>query len=157
MYYGDEKFCKIKTFFTIHNIEYQGKFGMDTYGSLFGFPNSILDFVEYNGCVNLMKGAIEMSDIVTTVSPTYAQEIKHAFFAHGLEDVIKRNEHKLAGILNGIDLDYYNPETDKCLFANYSVKVPFSVFVITKVSSSSPVSGFIYVKNSISSIFPWNS
>lgn len=122
MYYGDEKFSKIKTVFTIHNIEYQGKFGMDTYGSLFGFPNSILNYVEYNDCVNLMKGAIEMSDIVSTVSPTYAQEIKHSFFAHGLEDVIKRNERKFAGILNGIDLDYYNPEKDKCLFKNYSVE-----------------------------------
>lgn len=121
MYFGDEKFRKIKTVFTIHNIEYQGIFGMDTYSSLFGFSDNIKNYIEFDGCVNLMKGAIEMSDLVTTVSPTYANEIKYPFFAHGLEDIIKRNEWKLHGILNGIDIDYYNPEKDKYLFANYSV------------------------------------
>lgn len=121
MYYGDEKFNKIKTVFTIHNIEYQGIFGMETYGDLFGFSESIRDFVSFNGAVNLMKGAIEMTDIVSTVSPTYADEIKHSFFAHGLENIIIRNENKLSGILNGIDVDYYNPETDKYLFKNYSI------------------------------------
>ena len=120
MYYGDENFRKIKTIFTIHNIEYQGKFGMETYADLFGFPESIRSFVEFDGLVNLMKGAIEMTDVVSTVSPTYANEIKYPFFAHGLDSVINRNEHKLCGILNGIDVDYYNPKTDKCIFANYS-------------------------------------
>lgn len=122
MYYGDESFRKIKTVFTIHNIEYQGIFGMDTYESLFGFSESIKNFIEFDGCVNLMKGAIEMTDLVSTVSPTYAEEIKTSFFAHGLENIIKRNANKLSGILNGIDIDYYNPETDKCLFKNYSSK-----------------------------------
>ena len=121
MYYGDEKFRKIKTIFTIHNIEYQGIYDMFTYGDLFGFPESIKSFVEFNGAVNLMKGAIEMSDIVSTVSPSYANEIKNPFFAHGLEDIICRNQNKLRGILNGIDVDYYNPETDKFIFKNYSI------------------------------------
>ena len=121
MYYGDEKFRNIKTVFTIHNIEYQGIFSMDTFGDLFGFSESIKQYVEFNFSVNLMKGAIEMSDIVSTVSPTYAEEIKNTFFAHGLENIIIRNQHKLHGILNGIDLDYYNPETDKYLFKNYSL------------------------------------
>lgn len=120
MYYGDENFRRIKTVFTIHNIEYQGKFGMETYADLFGFPDSILSFVECDGLVNLMKGAIEMTDIVSTVSPTYANEIKYPFFAHGLDSVMRRNEHKLVGILNGIDIDYYNPKTDKSVFANYT-------------------------------------
>lgn len=121
MYYGDEKFRKVKSVFTIHNIEYQGIFGMDTFGDVFGFPEAIKDFVEFNGSVNLMKAAIEMTDIVSTVSPTYAEEIKSSYFAHGLENIINRNANKLYGILNGIDIDYYNPETDKYLFANYSV------------------------------------
>ena len=120
MYYGDDKFRRIKTVFTIHNIEYQGKFGMETYSDLFGFPDSIMSFVEYDGLVNLMKGAIEMTDIVSTVSPTYAGEIKYPFFAHGLDPVICRNERKLVGILNGIDIDYYDPKTDKSIFAKYS-------------------------------------
>ena len=121
MYFGDENFRKIKTVCTIHNIEYQGYFGMETYGDIFGFPESIKDFVEFNGGVNLMKGAIEMTDIVSTVSPTYAEEIKQPFFAHGLDPIILRNENKLYGILNGIDIDYYNPETDKYLFKNYTL------------------------------------
>ncbi len=120
MYYGDEQFRRIKTVFTIHNIEYQGIFGMETYADLFGFTDSIKQYVEFKDTVNLMKGAIEMTDIVSTVSPTYAQEIKYPFFAHGLENIISRNEHKLCGILNGIDIDYYNPETDKYIFKNYS-------------------------------------
>ncbi len=121
MYYGDEKFRRIKTVFSIHNIEYQGVFGMNTYTDLFGFSDSIKQYVEFDGAVNLMKGAIEMTDVVSTVSPTYAEEIKNSYYAHGLENIINRNAYKLCGILNGIDTDYYNPETDKYLFANYSV------------------------------------
>ena len=119
MYYNDEKYRNIKTVFTIHNIEYQGKFSMDIYDDLFGFSQDNKHIIEFNGALNLMKGAIEMTDIVSTVSPTYANEIKYAFFAHGLENIVIRNEQKLTGILNGIDIDYYNPETDKCLFKNY--------------------------------------
>lgn len=122
MYYGNPEFNRIKTVFTIHNIEYQGKFDMFTYGDMFGFPESIKNFVEFDGAVNLMKGAIEMSDIVSTVSPSYANEIKYAYYAHGLEDIIIRNQHKLYGILNGIDVEYYNPKTDKNIFMNYSAK-----------------------------------
>ncbi|MBQ8197687.1 MAG: glycogen synthase GlgA [Clostridia bacterium] len=120
MYYNDAKFAKIKSIFTIHNIEYQGIFNMYCYGDIFGFPQAIEQFVEFDGNVNLMKAAIEMTDIVSTVSPTYAEEIKDSFFAHGLENIIRKNSHKLYGILNGIDVDYYNPETDKFLFKNYS-------------------------------------
>ena len=121
MYYVNENFRKIKTIFTIHNIEYQGVFGMDTYEDLFGFSQENKNFIEFNGCVNLMKGAVEMADIVSTVSPTYAEEIKQPYYAHGLENIIIRNKQKLHGILNGIDVDYYNPETDKCLFKTYSI------------------------------------
>ncbi len=121
MYYPDEKFRRIKTVFTIHNIEYQGKYGMELYGDLFGFDPSLYNYVEYESCINLMKGAIEMSDKVTTVSPTYANEIKDPYFAHGLENVIKRNAFKLSGILNGIDYEYYNPATDTHIEKNYSV------------------------------------
>ena len=121
MYYGNEKFRKIKSVFTIHNIEYQGIFNMDTFAELFGFSDNTRPFVEFNGSVNLMKAAIEMTDIVSTVSPSYANEIKDSYFAHGLENIIIRNERKLHGILNGIDVDYYNPETDKYIFKNYSL------------------------------------
>ena len=120
MYYNDPDFRKIKTVFTIHNIEYQGWYGMDCYENLFGFDGSLYKFIEFKNCINLMKAAIEMSDYVTTVSPTYAREIKDPFFAHGLEGVIERNSHKLSGILNGIDYDFYNPNTDIHIEKNYS-------------------------------------
>ena len=118
--YGDT-FNNIKSVFTIHNIEYQGVYSMDTFTELFGFSENIRNFVEFNGALNLMKGAIEMTDVLSTVSPSYANEIKHSFFAHGLENIIIKNEQKLCGILNGIDIDYYNPETDPYVFKNYSV------------------------------------
>ena len=120
MYYKDPDFRRMKTVFTIHNIEYQGWYGMDCYENLFGFDGSLYKYIEFKNCINLMKAAIEMSDYVTTVSPTYANEIKDPFFAHGLEGVIERNAHKLTGILNGIDFDFYNPETDIHIEKNYS-------------------------------------
>ncbi len=120
MYYNDPDFRKIKTVFTIHNIEYQGWYGMDCYENLFGFDGSLYKYIEFKNCINLMKAAIEMSDYVTTVSPTYANEIKDPFFAHGLEGVIERNAHKLSGILNGIDYDFYNPNTDIHIEKNYN-------------------------------------
>ena len=120
LYNWSVDFRQIKTVFTIHNIEYQGKFGNDTRGDLFGFPSNIYSAIEFDGCINLMKGAIELADAVSTVSPTYAEEIKNPFFAHGMENIIRRNEGKLCGILNGIDTESYNPASDKTLFANYS-------------------------------------
>ena len=111
---------KIKTVFTIHNIEYQGKYSFDILGDLFGISDEYRNFLDNDGIINLMKGAMELCDRLTTVSPTYAQEIKDDYFAHGLASVVRRNEHKLTGILNGIDYDFYNPEIDKMLFAQYS-------------------------------------
>lgn len=110
----------IHALFTIHNIEYQGKYPLDILGDLFGLPEEARGLVEYQGCINLMKGAIECSEMFSTVSPTYAKEIQTAQYAHGLQDIICKNAFKLTGILNGIDVDAYNPETDKALFANYT-------------------------------------
>lgn len=112
----------IRAVFTIHNIEYQGQFSLDTLGDIFGLPDNCRDLIEYDNCINLMKGAIECSEAVTTVSPTYAKEIRQPYFAHGLDPIIRRNEGKLCGILNGIDYDFYNPATDTALFANYDSK-----------------------------------
>lgn len=110
----------IRSVFTIHNIEYQGKYSLDILEDLFDIPNYYRNYVEFDGCINLMKGAIEVSEKFSTVSPKYAEEIKDPYYAHGLESIIQRNEFKLCGILNGIDVDSYNPETDKALFANYN-------------------------------------
>ena len=114
----------IKALFTIHNIEYQGWYSMDALEDLFGISHDFKHLLEFNGDINLMKGAIECCEKFSTVSPTYANEIKDPYFAHGLDEIVRRNEFKLTGILNGIDPDYYNPSTDKALFANYSAEEP---------------------------------
>ena len=126
--YLKTSYCKcpeyqfIRALFTIHNIEYQGKYSMDILGDLFGIDDEYAGLMEYDGCINLMKAAIECCEQFSTVSPTYAKEIMTAQYAHGLQDIICKNENKLTGILNGIDVDAYNPETDKALFENYSAE-----------------------------------
>ncbi len=112
----------VSTVFTIHNIEYQGQFSGSVLEDLFGISYREYMSVEYHGCINLMKGAIDYSDAVTTVSPTYADEIKRPEYAHGLENVLLKNAYKLRGILNGIDTDVYNPATNPALFKNYDDK-----------------------------------
>lgn len=119
IYCQKDKYRDIKTVFTVHNIEYQGKFSLDNLQWLFGIDAYYQGLTEYNGCINLMKGAIECCDRFSTVSPTYAEEIKDPYFSHGLDAIVRRNESKLCGILNGIDTEYYDPATDKAIFALY--------------------------------------
>ena len=102
----------IKTVFTIHNIEYQGKYDFHILGDVFGLGEDAHGILEYDGSINLMKGAIVCADRVSTVSPRYAEEICTADYAHRLEYIIRAERSKLRGILNGIDYDYYNPEAD---------------------------------------------
>jgi starch synthase len=124
LYDGVPAIDAIRTVFTIHNIEYQGRFSPDILESVFGLPRSVFDggTLEFMGGINLMKGAIEISDRVTTVSPTYALELQYSFYAHGLEGVIRSNIYKMTGILNGIDMDAYDPNTDKNLPATFSAE-----------------------------------
>lgn len=121
-YKHDELYSRIKTVYTIHNIQYQGKYGMELYGDLLGLKPGRESIVEYDGCVNFMKGAIQCADKVTTVSPTYAREILEPYYSHGLDSILKQFTYKLTGIVNGIDYDVYNPETDTLIFKNYSAK-----------------------------------
>lgn len=111
---------QIRSLFTIHNIEYQGKNDLKMIEDVIGLPMEASGILEYNGCVNLMKAAIECADKVNTVSPTYAEELKDDYFAKGLAQIIQRNASKVSGILNGIDMEVYNPATDDALFENYS-------------------------------------
>ncbi|NCE65164.1 glycogen synthase GlgA [Pseudoflavonifractor sp. 524-17] len=113
-----------KSVFTIHNIEYQGRYGRGLLEDLFGLNSGYFHehMVAYHGDINLMKGAIYAADYVTTVSPTYAGELQYAFYAHGLEGVVSDNRHKLRGILNGIDMDLYNPTAEGSLAAPYSAE-----------------------------------
>ena len=111
-----------KSVFTIHNIEYQGRFDRNILGDVLGLDESYFreDMLSYYGDVNLVKGAIYAADYITTVSPTYAKELQYAFYAHGLEGVIADNYHKFTGILNGIDMAHNDPANDPFLPAPYS-------------------------------------
>ena len=119
-----EKYSNIKTVFTIHNIQYQGVFSKEIMNDVLDIDPSDVNAVENDGSVNLMKGAIELADAVNTVSPSYAEEIKTAYYAHGLESIINERSFKICGILNGIDTDRYNPWTDKHIIKRYSAKNP---------------------------------
>ncbi|HIQ59737.1 MAG TPA: glycogen synthase GlgA [Candidatus Merdivicinus intestinavium] len=112
----------IKTVFSIHNIEFQGKYDMSILESVFGIYPSQRSLLEFDGCINLMKGAIECSNIVTTVSRTYAEEILDPYFSFGLHPILEARKYKLHGIVNGIDTELFNPETDANIKTNYSVK-----------------------------------
>lgn len=104
-----DSLCGIRTVYTIHNIEYQGKFDSAILGDVFAL-DGYSNVVEYNGCINLMKGALSVSDYITTVSPNYAFELHHDFFAFGLADIIHNASAKLTGVINGIDYTYFSPE-----------------------------------------------
>ncbi len=113
------EYSGIKTVYTIHNIEYQGKYDHAILSSIFE-----LDWwhntVDYDGCINLMKGAIECADKVSTVSPRYAEEIKGVEHSHGLSGILCANAWKLTGILNGIDYEYYNPSNDNTIAKTFT-------------------------------------
>lgn len=117
-----EGYGNIKTIFTIHNIQYQGKYGLELMEDVLGIDKKETHILEFEKCVNFMKAAVEMSDRVTTVSPSYADEILNPWFSHGLDTFLVHRRFKLSGILNGIDVESYNPETDKMIFKNYSSK-----------------------------------
>jgi starch synthase len=118
----EEQFRSIRTVLTIHNIEYQGRYGMETLGDLFGLNHGWADdgTIVMDGDVNLLKGAILCADAVNAVSPTYAEELKFAYYAHGLESVMRMCSYKLSGVLNGIDTVRYDPATDPVLPVHYS-------------------------------------
>lgn len=121
LFAGDPAYDRIPTVFTIHNIEYQGRFGKEVLSDLLGLEKLHQSLLELDGDLNFMKGAIVACDRLTTVSPAYAEEILYPFYAHGLEGILRENRHKLSGILNGIDRKLYNPAWDRNLSVKYSI------------------------------------
>ncbi len=113
-------FPNTKTVFTIHNIEYQGKYDPALINDLFDLPASATDDITFDKCINLMKGAIVCAHAVTTVSPTYAKELCDPYYAHGLAGIISEFSFKLSGILNGIDVVGYDGATDKVIPENFT-------------------------------------
>ncbi len=119
-YYCIPEYSGIKTVYTIHNIEYQGIYDFAILGDVFDLGECDRETVEYNGAINLSKGAITVSDEVTTVSERYAQEIMTPYYSHGLSDILKNCGNKLCGIVNGIDVSYYDPTTDPAIRYHFS-------------------------------------
>lgn len=118
-----EAYSNIKTILTIHNIEFQGQYGSEILPNLFGMGTERYDdgTVRMGDAVNFMKAGILYADRVNTVSPSYAEEIKTSEFGSGLDPILRMESGKLSGILNGIDYELNNPETDTALVSPYSV------------------------------------
>ena len=119
----EEKFRSIRTALSVHNVEYQGRTGRDSLEYIFGLPSGWAEdgTIMMDGDVNLLKGALLCADAINAVSPTYASELKQAYFAHRLEGIMSQCDYKLSGVLNGIDMVRYDPAADKAIAANYSL------------------------------------
>ena len=117
----DSRYQGIKTVLSIHNIQYQGRYGRDILTDVFGIDEKHRSILDCDYDVNILKGAIVTSDKVITVSPSYAEEIKTPEHSNGLDPIIRMYEGKLKGILNGLDYEFYNPATDKVIYVNYDV------------------------------------
>ena len=111
-----------KCMYTIHNVEYQGWASGNFFDDVLGLPWQWRSVLDMGGSVNVMKGAIVTADLVTTVSETYAKELKYPYYAHGLDGILMDNAHKLTGITNGIDTGTFDPAADPALPAHYSAK-----------------------------------
>ena len=118
-YYGHPEYSHIRTVFSIHNIKYQGNFPMDMMNILY-MPYS--SSIEFGGCINFMKAAIMESNLITTVSPTYKDEVLTDQYGYYLNNVLGLRYFDFEGILNGIDVEKFNPATDKLIFKNYTEK-----------------------------------
>lgn len=115
------KLNHIKTLFTIHNLKYQGVFSKEILGDLLNLGEEYFDEnkLKYFDGISFMKSAINFSDIITTVSKTYVEEIKQPFYGEGLDGLLDSENHKLYGVTNGIDYDTFNPKFDKEIYFNY--------------------------------------
>jgi len=121
---GGDFFKGIKSVFTIHNLKFQGTWDMKTIQYFSGLSDYYFapDKLEAFKDGNLLKGGLVYADAITTVSKTYAQEIQNPFYGEGLDGLLRARQNDLRGIVNGIDYNEFNPETDKLIYANYNAK-----------------------------------
>ena len=112
----------IKTVFTIHNLQYQGIFGIREVQDILGLGDSLWtdDKLECFGCANFMKAALVYTDLITTVSPSYAEEIQTAYYGERLDGLLRARNRELSGVLNGIDMNEYDPATDSRIARNFT-------------------------------------
>ena len=118
-YNAHDSYNRIKTVYSIHNIQYQGVFPMDMMQILY-MPYS--NTLEFNGCINFMKTAIMESNAITTVSPTYKDEVLTDFYGYQLNNILGLRYYDFYGIINGIDVVKYDPKTDKHIYKNYDIR-----------------------------------
>ena len=111
----------MKTAYTIHNLQYQGVFPIKAVQDTLGLGDSLFtsDKLECYGCANYMKAGLVYADELTTVSPSYSDEIQTAFYGERLDGLLRARKDQLSGILNGIDIDDYDPSKDPMIYANY--------------------------------------
>lgn len=147
-----EFYKDMKSVLSIHNIEFQGRFNPYEMGNLFGLENKYFDALIYNGDVNLLKGAIQLADRINTVSETYAREILDPYFSYGLDKILTVEQGKLRGIINGIDVDKFNPKTDPMIPVNYDLntfedkvqnKLAFQKEMALEVNADIPLIGMV--------------
>lgn len=120
-YRNDPFFAQTRTLFTIHNIGYQGLFAAEEFSKLNIEQRYFsMEYLEFYGKINLLKGGIVFADLINTVSPTYSKEIQTKEFGFGLDGVLRKRGNDVFGILNGLDYSIWNPQTDKFIPANYS-------------------------------------
>lgn len=123
-YKYQQGYQNIRHVFTIHNIQYQGCYGREVLNEVMGIPLYHMGILEYDGAINMMKGAIETADKITTVSPSYAWEILDPWYSHGLDRILVNKQYKLCGILNGIDTKLYDPAKDMLIAKKFSASRP---------------------------------
>ncbi len=117
-------FANIKTMYTIHNLQYQGVFGINQVKEILGLTDNSLwtdDKLECYGCANFMKAALVYADLITTVSPSYSEEIQTAYYGERLDGLLRARKHQVFGVLNGIDMVDYDPAIDNRIAATYSL------------------------------------
>ncbi len=172
LYAEDPAFQETGTVFTIHNLGYQGLFPSEILPLLM-LPWDLLTItkMEFFGQVNFLKGALVYSDFITTVSKKYSQEIQTTEYGFGLEGVLRGRSSTVSGIVNGVDYDEWNPQTDKFIAAKYSPQDMsgkqkckqdlLSAFGVTEADAKLPVIGivsrFAARRDSISSPRSWTA
>lgn len=119
-----KEYASIKTVFTIHNLQFQGILPREAICDLFGLDEHCfnIDELEFYGNINFMKGALAAADQITTVSPTYMNEILTDYYGEKLNGMLLKRKGDLSGILNGIDIEVYNPGNDHCIIQHYQAE-----------------------------------
>lgn len=123
-YRQDPFYALIRTVFTIHNLQFQGIFPREILGDLLNLSDRYftIEHLEFYGNVSFMKGALVSADVITTVSPTYREEIQTEYYGERLDGLLRARQRDFIGILNGIDEEIYNPQTDPFIARKYDIQ-----------------------------------